>query len=71
MESIRRRFSRSMHPTKKSGVDVGEAAGECCPPPTNARKGRFRPKERHSKRNAAETFHPGNDLAENRSNPVM
>ena len=33
-----------------------------CPPDAHQRKGRFRPKSRHAKRNSAETFQARNDL---------
>ena len=39
---------------------------EAYPTPTNARKGRFRARKWHFARNPAGTFHPDNDLAENR-----
>jgi hypothetical protein len=42
--------------------------GKGLPYATNARKGRFRPKKRHSTWNPAETFQPPHGLAENRPN---
>jgi len=51
---------------------AGAEEGDAYPTPKNARKGRFRPKKQHSTQDdPAETFHPYNDLAENRPNPVM
>jgi len=47
----------------------GQGRGEAYPTRSNASKGHFRPKKRHSTRNPAETFQPSNDLAVKRPDP--